>query len=759
MKKQSLFNWVCILLSLIPALRLIWLIQYNCSNVVCVDFMHSTLFLNRALSGQFDFKLVFQDSTMHGHPQLVPLTIQLISAKLCHLNALVESYACVVLFYVATYFAFECLAPVNNKLRFAFLPLLSFLEFSLCQSSEFFYCYIFVADTLTRLCIGIGLWSITRIRNNTFAAVLMMVCGILCGASAASYAVAIWAIFGLVLLAMKRLQKPFLICAALGFPISIMPVVLISLGGASRVDPGAIGPDGVARFFATAGMAFLNKTAMQVEVSPLAVSLGVFFIVVLLGLSVFIALRRRYSGEFYCGLAFALFGLLNLLCTSFGRTYICPWYCAFSVFILIGICSISFNILTSRDSESSERLVKVCAGAILAFCATFYVITNRTYADKDWFRAYHSPAAESCLRNYLWAPTYAHYQLLGSKLANIDRYWKYGRDLSLHRLSCFASRQTWSLQGDFILPTVQFVNGNLHKSVCWILDRNLRSKPSFGDPEHFVLAVPAKDSVVWYLNFPSNVKNANLIFDYAAVDIGKSACLNLKVIGSEGKALRAKTLTVDRSWRSFEDDCKEFAGQRVKLTFENSSNEDSVILLRYPRMEADLQFTSSVEQGSEVPTPANLDKEPDKFGIVEEDFGLDNNWQKSWTLTNVKRVGGTTVNSFLSSDNQACLTYKKLLDIDTNRLNEFYFEFAEGVTTTPRFVLCQFVLNNGKLKDGIVTLMSDGKSHRYAYELKLLQLAADERVSFVQVLPHWSFSDASRQFDIGRIGFTRRVYH
>ena len=757
--KIRVFNISCLLLSLLPVLRIFLLINSTCSNVVCVDFLHATTFLNRALSGECDLQLLLRDSAMQGHPQLLPLTFHLGCAKFFALNVFTESYICMFLLCLATLLSFEALAEDKGKYRFALLPILSAIQFSFCLSSEFFYCYSLVTDSLSRVFICLGIWAIAKVRNSKAAAALVFLSGLLCATCCASYSVSVWAILGLLLFFLKRISKAFVLCFAVGFPISILPIVSLSLGGGSRVDPGSVGFEGVSRFFASAGMSLLNNTASQVDISLATVALGAILILFLAALGAYIAICRNVPNCVFCASSMAIFGILNLLCTSFARNNISPWYCTFSVFILTGICSLAFFVLTTESVKFRKVPARVGACGVLLFWFVFYLLTNRSYSDKDWFRAFHSPAAESSLRNYLWAPTYAHYQLFGSKLGNIERYWRYGKDLSLNRLSCFSSKQTWSMQGDFILPVVQFVNQNGADSIRWILDKKLHSRPSFSDPEHLSLSLPSGSSVVWYLSLPTNTKSAELVFDYAFSDVRPNSALTVRVM--DAQAVERGPLALLKSkvdWHSFACPLQSMAGRRFKLIFENTGNGSGSVILRYPRILTEFQFENRAASTNVEPAPCNVDATLDYFGAVQKNMSLDGDFQNTWSPTGLRALGKSAAGLWIASDAQSCFTYRKLLNVNVNEWNEFYFDFAESKCSRPRFVLCQFILNTGKLKTGIVTLMADGNAHRYSYELKLLQLEPNERISFVQILPEWESSVPTAPFRIGRIGFARREF-
>lgn len=757
---SRVFILICLLISLTPVIRLAFLIDFTCSNVITTDFIYSTNFLNLGLSDKPDPILMFKNSSMMGHPQLAPLFFQLLNAKFFSLNAFCNYYLCICLMYVSTLLAFDCLTPRRNQWSYTLLPLLSLLQFSLCLSSEFFYSFSLVCDTLTRLSLALGIWAIARVHNNLVAAILMFVSGCICSTCGASFVVACWSTFGLLLLALRRIERPFLISYLLGLCISALPILLISIEGKFRVDPGAAGLAIIPRFIASVGMAFLNDTAVNVEVGWKSISMGMLGLIFLLTLSAYFIRKKNIPRFVYCCWAFALFGLLNLCCTAAGRVYISAWYCTYSVFIWSSICALAFGVL-NLQKEIYPILAKGFASVILLLCLIFYMLTNRSYADKDYFRMFHSPSAESCLRNYKWAPTYAYYQLFGSKMGSLAAYLKFGNEVSLHRLSCFAARQTWSLQGDFILPVVQFVNHNPAHYAHWITERKLKSHPGYSDPEHLTLAVPTTSKVIWTLNFPSAVKQANLHFDLAAASRTHDTSLLIKILGKDEAPLCSPVkLNANSSWHSYSIpfDSRNSAQTTIVLECTNSRNEaEEQVLLKYPTVNCKFDSWQSASAPVHTLHPSNVDNAPDDFGSIVSTQLLDTDWQNSWTLNDIQLTDTGEFSNFVGSNAQARLTYKRTLDIDPSNWTEFFIEFSESVNAKPRLCLCQFFLNNGKMKNGIIPILADEKMHRYCYELKLLQLDPGERITFMQILPVYESSLANSSFSLGKLGFARRL--
>lgn len=750
----------CLLISLVPLIRLALLIDFTCSNVVTTDFIYATNFLNCGLSGKFDPIGLFQSSSMMGHPLLAPLFFQLLNAKFFNLNAFCEYYLCIALMYVTTLLAFDCLTPRLNKWSYILLPILSFLQFSLCLSSEFFYCFSLVSDTLARLSLTLGIWSITRVRNKHIAAILMFVSGCICSTCGASFVVACWSTFGLLLFALRRIKGPFPIAYIVGLGLSALPIIMISIDGKFRVDPGAAGLGCIPRFVASVGMAFLNDTALNVEVGWKSILIGTLGLIFLLTLTTCLVLRRGIPRYVYCCWAFAFFGLINLCATAVGRVYISPWYCTYSVFVWSSICTLAFGIL-NQQKEPNTIFAKGCSCFILLFCFVFYLLTNRTYADKDFFRMFHSPSAESCLRHYKWAPTYSYYQLFGSKMGSLAAYLKFGNEISLHRLSCFAANQTWSLQGDFILPVVQFVNHSHTRSVRWIVNSKLNSHPDYGPPEHLTLALPVTSKAFWTLKFPSKVRQSELLFDLSSTSKIAGTKLLIKIMGEDGGALCAPiTLAADSEWRSFKVPFKSQNCAQPTIVFECTGPESSVdtqILLKYPRINCSFDFLQPISPPVPALHPSNVDNAADEFGSVVSTQLLDNNWKRAWNLNDIKLSGHREVTRFIGTNAQSRLTYKGSLNVDPNEWTEFFIEFSESENAKPRILLCQFFLNNGKMKNAIIPILADEKVHRYSYELKLLQMEPGERISFMQILPVYESSVPESEFGVGKLGFVRRL--
>ncbi|MBK7749487.1 MAG: hypothetical protein IPI39_19790 [Candidatus Obscuribacter sp.] len=96
-----------------------------------------------------------------------------------------------------------------------------------------------------------------------------------------------------------------------------------------------------------------------------------------------------------------------------------------------------------------------------------------------------------------------------------------------------------------------------------------------------------------------------------------------------------------KSKKEFQSMCyslESLKGKEIKLTFENSSSKDT-LLLRYPRVETNLVRPKLLTKSPEKPTPCNLDSAMDEFGILTNVLRLDEDWKKSWTLGNCQNSG------------------------------------------------------------------------------------------------------------------------
>lgn len=755
------FKLICFFVSLIPAWRILHLIDCSCSDVIDIDFLDAMSFLNCGLASQIDPVQLLKNSSFSGHPQLTPLLMHLINAKLFSLNARLECILSVLLTYISVFLAFDCLNS-KGKASYVLLPILAFLQFSLCLSSQFFYSYLFVSASLSQFFLTLGIWAIARLKNRLFASILMFVSGVICSSCAGSYVVACWSVFGLLLVALKRFEKPFLCSFPIGLCVSAIPMAMVYASGKIRVDPGSTPFESAARLISSLSLAFFNNTAGSLSVGWQTVAMGLISIVFLVVLSLYFAIKdKRNTPDFvYCAWGFIIFGIINLCATSAARIYISPWYCAYSVFVWTGICALAVGVLCQATKKPPSIPARGFASIVLLYCLVFYVITNRNYADKDFFRPFHSPSAESCLRNYRWAPTYAFYQLFGSKFRNMVALLRFGNQVALNRLSCFSANQTWTLQGDFILPTVQFINGNPNSAIRWINGAKLKSLPLYGDPEQLTLAMPSGSKAIWTLNFPETLRDSRLLFDLACDKNTHSKNFSVSVLDNNGAPLcPTQTFTAQSGGRNYSIPIDHKNARTITLLFESAKSETDdagQILLKYPRLDCRFDFAKRLSDPVPALMPSNVDDAPEKYGTVVSSQYLDNSVD-SWNLCDINLIGQSGLASLRGISSQSRLAYKKNANIDPNYWTEFFFDFAENEEVRPRLVMCQFTLSSGQLKSAIIPILTDSKMHRYYFELKLLQLNPGEKILFLQILPVFEPAVAEYSCGFGKLGFVRRL--
>lgn len=750
---------LCVFLSILPVLRILWLIENTCVNLVSVDFSKAMNYLNRALSGDLWQLLCFP--SMSGHPQLIPLLFHYVNAKFFGLNAFYEYYLSIFLLCLATILAFDSMRSSTKS--YGLLPALTLLQFNLCLSSEFFYCYSMVLDSLTRVALSMGIWSIAKVKNRYLTGLLMIMSGFVCSSCFASMVVSSWAAFAFLIFAIRRTERALWGSWIIGFLLSATPIIVVYIQGTFRSDPTAVGLSTIANFLATIGMVFLNNTANSVNVDWKSTALGLAGVIFPLALTYYFTRREKMPAYVYCALAFGIFGILNTLAVAIGRIYISPWYCSFGLFVWSSTVALAWGVL-SEGPKVSDRLARCFALFVLSFCFVGYVNTNLSYADKDYFRMFHSPSAASCLRHYKWAPTYAYYQLFGSKMGSIETFWNFGSALAEHSLSCFAENQVWSMQGDFILPTVQFRNCNKTQSIRWILGTDEKSHPSYSDPEHLTLQIPQNCSASWTLCSSEPLISAVLEFEARGTSTMQSK-EQLKVyFQGESPNIRKVSPTYicpSGDWRKFSIPIDLRFFPEPTIVFENraSANTDTPVLLRYPRISVHQKNDENHSRDStSCFQPSNVDSYPDRFGTVSSVLMLDDNWKQSWCLSNLENPDAGPFTSH-GSGKDASLTYLKPLNIEPSLWSEFFVEFARNRSAAPRIMLCQFFLADGKLKNAVIPILPDEQKHRYSFELKLLQLRPKDAITFLKIIPLFESDNRDCSFEIGKLGFTKRLLH
>lgn len=755
----------CALLSLIPVMRVVSIVSSTCSNVLYFDFVHSIGVINSALSNRLSYSTFLQDFSLGGHPQVAPLMFHIMNARLFGLNALWEGYFCVALMCISTLITFVLFVPKSgSSWRFALLPILSLIQFSLCLSSEFFYPYVFANDAINRLAFGLGILAIARIKNPFIAGCVVMVCGLISATCAAGFVVSCWVSFIFAAICLRRFERSFWGCVLSGWILSFVPMLMVQLSGTSRFDPGTSALAPIGRFLTAISLALMNDTASEILVTIVTIACGLLGLFFVGALTVGAFARRVSTVNIVCCLSYALFGLLNLLAVSVARQYLRPWYCSFSVFFWEAVVSLAFILLLKGKFSKAPRVPSwptVLSVSAIGFFACFYFLTNRTYADKDWFRNLHSPAAESNLRSFLWAPTYA-----ASSYDSLAEYWKFGREVSLHNLSCFDSHQVWLMQGDFGLPTVITGKTFGDQSVHWLRGRKSSTRAEYTVPEHLFLSLPGGTYVNWVLNLPNSLKAATAMLDVCTSDNEPTERkLVVRILDRNGQLLSGPLeLRAQRNSKLYKVPLSAFRGKEIIILIENltlGQSGSKPILVNCPKVDCRFEKANlEREIKNSLVNPCNVDNSTDQFGTVSEIKCLSRDFCNDWDKSNLRleqlNIDGTA--GFVALNDQAHLINKKPIDIKPSEWHDFFFEAASPVGLRHGFFFCEFILNSGRVKRAIIPVLPDGLKHKYTYQLKVIEAFDGEIINFVQIYPIYSEGQKPHSVRIGRVGFLKRDY-
>jgi len=764
--RASLIKALCVSLSVVPMIRIATIIESSCSNVLYFDFIHLMWLINAVLSNKYDYARSLIDFSLGGHPQIAPLVFHILQARLFGLSALVEQYLCLILVYLSVLITFCLLVPrTTNTWRFALLPILSMAQFSLCLSSEFFYPYILASDAVNRLAFCIGVWSIISIKRPIVRGIVAGFCGLISSTCAAAFAVSCWVSFIFVAIWVRRFERVFLGLIGSGWLLSLVPVLLVHLGGDSRFSPSSNSFAPAGRFLTAICIALMNNTASEIPVTTMSTLGGLLGLLLLLSLTISLKTTSSRGTNLACCLSYALFGLLNLLAVSIARQYLRPWFCSFSVFFWQAIVGLSFALLFAPRAQGCQRraswrtLLSIASLGLLFF---FYVSTNRTYADKDWFRSLHTPAAESNLRAFLWAPTYA-----ASTFDSLKEYWKFGREVSLHNLSCFNLHQVWLMQGDFSFPTV--VTGRRYgtEGVQWLRRKGSSSPTEYTVPEHLTLSVPSGAYFSWLLDFPKGLKSATALLDVCSKESAvEGRKLVIRILSENNQVLSGPISIVPTTQsRLYRLPLTQFAGRAIKFLVDNPTPiemRQSPILITVPRV--DCRFDEdyfSLEAKNSRPIPCNVDSASDQFGVVRKIRQLNIDFHKDWSAVGFSpdSPGGNAESIFSADNDQAHIASQKGLNIGPADWHEFFFEAALPENSRHGFFLCEFILNSGRVKKAIIPVIPDGKMHRYTFQLKLIESIAGESIDFFQLYPFYAEGHQHRTVRLGSLGFLQRDYN
>jgi len=340
------------------------------------------------------------------------------------------------------------------------------------------------------------------------------------------------------------------------------------------------------------------------------------------------------------------------------------------------------------------------------------------------------------LRQYPTAPTYCEQTLVPWEVGFSGYLSHLGRPLAEHRLSVFAPRQEWTLQGDYILESVRLHEAAGSPEVYWSPDLT-GSKSDFTDYNHLNLVLGAPNSVSWSVSLPEDLENAVFHSGVSATKAGASGTaaatvtmsLHIEEAGAETQTPEAFSWSLDageRSWHSFSVPLTEYAGKSITLRLSAGGQSGGPLgFFKYPHIDVAIKSSGDRAASAEGVGPSNTDLSPACPAPGPQDYHLDMTDVSKWKTEGLVPAPspGQVVNAWLISEANPSLEYTAPMDVDLSSYSRFFIRMAASAEIDHRAVRIYYKTDPAQeFNDGmvlVIPLLADGEMHTYTYDLKL----------------------------------------
>ena len=751
---------VIVALTLLPAAGITFILATTGANNLSSDdgnFINK--FLGQVLEGTYHWQNFPRDTFFDPHSLLFPGLVYLGLAYFADSNVYVALYLGLLLAAVKLLLLHSALTQTNQTRkgweRWLLWPLLAALVFSVSQISSFEHSMPAVTGGLSSLGFVLGVWGLTRFPAQWRGVTLMVVGGVVASFSSGAGLV-MWPIFllGLIFLGFRKVgHYAFWLTAA---ALSAVPYLYFLF---IYPRPGSHQSTLLSVFnylfvIDTLGRPFVNGTGLNYSRMPISVwigSLGIALFVIILSLLILLDRERRKLtlAQSAPALMLIAFALLTTWQISLFRDQIAPWYTTLSIVFWIGLLGLTYVLWVNHATNAAQGrqrhwaiplIARLLGVVVVGGLICLYASSNFSYTDKTLLMRTRAPASAACLRNYRTAPTYCEETLVIWQLGDPHYIERLAQPLERNHLSVFAPRQEWTLQGDFILDSVKIFETPGIPDIRWSED--LTATPvSWRDYRHLNLFLHTPNAISWTVSLPPNVEQADF---HSAIAISQSTPFDpvadgvrfevyLKREGGVEESIFSQYLAPgQRQWQPFTIPLSAYAGQTVTIRLTSSAGGNVIqdwAMYRYPYIDLLLN------QGKDVDTAVS--SKPFTPTLTDADARFDTTDSNLWQTSNMQPAPTATTATDTWTIGQAPrMEYNRPLDLCVADYTHFYARLA-ALANYP--IVLQITY---KLKDEpefvrwvTIPLFADGEMHEYTYDLKLLELNQQARLTGIRLSP------------------------
>lgn len=748
-----------IVFGLIAVARVCHIISTVGGNNISNDYLDVVPFMNRALSGQIDSSNFFGNFKVGQHIVALPIAFHLLSAYLFDWNARAELLIGVGINLVKSLLLWDLVAEGHKKeWRPLLFGIVLALVFSMTQASVHFFGQACFPVSLTTLGFTVALWGILRFQNDWRGVCLMLAGGVGAAASMGNVPPCWFALLlGLVFYGYGVNRWPVYSAWLAGAALSMAPYLYFVLAKPAYLSHSENAISGI--FVVNLlGRPFANQVGLNVGRLPMAEFIGIAGLVMFVVALAANFRLRPWSRATKTALILCAYGLSTTVMLSWVRTFVTPWYSAFVIYFWIGLVGLLLSALQRKSQTKPVQADRIdfalkftCVLSLVAI-PIFYCLSNRAWEDKHVYLITRSPASEAALRNFREAPSYIEsllFQWGDGKPNNVE---KLALAPERYQLSAFSPEQTWTLQGDFVLPRVRVFNVDQLPPVRFLEDRTADHTVAWSHYEHANLYVHAPNSVSWTFSLPDDMHSARFKTAFTigspakrvkpAITDGVTgkifAIAGDPFLSSSKELLQEVHASKAGQWLPIEVDLARFKGKTVTLVLTSSGGkdkQDDYSVFQYPSIDVKLRRRSAEENRAFA---ARLDAHPEPWRPVNTDLseGFAKNFeskvkldlpalsQSSWrhaplTVSLPADVKGEK--SGLRS-NFSAMYYTPAKPIPLSEYNYLTLSMRAPKTIQWRSLKIDLVSTQDKHHSFSIPLAFDDSSHSCSYDLKLCEL-------------------------------------
>lgn len=743
-------------------------------NNISNDYLDVVPAINRAFGGQMSATNLLSGLKVGQHLVALPVVFHLLAAYLFDWNARAELLVGVGLNLIRSLLICDLLAwGYRKEWRLLTLGGVLALVFSMTQASIHFFGQACFPVSLCTLGFTVALWGLIRFRD--WRGVLLMLAGGIGSAASMGNVPACWAalLSAMVLLGFRVKERNYYLAWLGGSVVSFAPYLYFHAARPAVLNYCQHAFDGLF-FINMLGRPFANQVGLQVGRLPMSEFAGVAGLLIFIFAAVANLRLKNISLPVKASIAMCAYGLVSGVMLSCVRSYVCPWYSAFAIYFWLGLVGLLISSLQpiSSTGVDEKRLPTRVAGnawkfaavGSLVFISIIYAASNRSWRDKHVYLNTRSPASEAGLRNFREAPSYIESTLF---------QWGDGRpknvtDLALtlekYQLSAFAPEQTWTLQGDFVLPRVRVFNEGSVPPVRFIEDKTVDHTVPWSHYEHANVYVHSPNAISWTISLPSDLITAKLKSAYSIGYPNKNAKQPItdgvtgKVIAvvennsdpsAAGTVLFEKNAMKAGEWHGIDVDLSRYKGKTITLLFTSNGNKfgaDDLSVFKYPSIDVKLRRRSDAEnqamalrlqEDKVLWRPVNTDLN-DSFGknfdqskqLVLPSLSS-SQWRSAPLVVDVPRdVRGSKKGR---SDYWA-MYFTPQKPIAADDFSHLVVSMSAG-RMYGRSLKVSIVPDRGKPQTMSIPLPDDSKTHSCSYELKLCELPPGCRIKQLVLYP------------------------